>query len=232
MLDVSRIRAITLDLDDTLWPVWPTIRQAENELHAWLQTHAPRTAVLAGDRQTAGAARQQVLAARPGIGHDLGRQRLEAIRILLLQAGDDPGLAELAYDVFFEARQRVTLFDDALPALEFMAARFPLVALSNGNADVERVGIGQFFAAAVAAHSAGVSKPDPRIFHLGAEASGVPAEQVLHIGDDPGMDAIGAMDAGMQAIWVNRAQAPWPDEMARQPHAEVHNLTALCQLLA
>jgi hypothetical protein len=24
-LDVSRIRAITLDLDDTLWPIWPTI---------------------------------------------------------------------------------------------------------------------------------------------------------------------------------------------------------------
>ena len=45
-LDVSRIRAITLDLDDTLWPIWPTITRAENVLQAWLADHAPATAAL------------------------------------------------------------------------------------------------------------------------------------------------------------------------------------------
>jgi FMN phosphatase YigB (HAD superfamily) len=37
------------------------------------------------------------------------------------------------------------LFDDALPALEFLASRYPLVSLSNGNADVNARGIGHFF---------------------------------------------------------------------------------------
>ncbi|HNI85823.1 MAG TPA: type VI secretion system ImpA family N-terminal domain-containing protein, partial [Ottowia sp.] len=37
-LDLRRIRAITLDLDDTLWPVWPTIARAEDALRAWLHT--------------------------------------------------------------------------------------------------------------------------------------------------------------------------------------------------
>ena len=44
MLNVSRIRAITLDLDDTLWPIWPTIERAEKVLHEWLVLNAPMTA--------------------------------------------------------------------------------------------------------------------------------------------------------------------------------------------
>ena len=47
-LDLSRIRAITLDLDDTLWPVWPTIARAEAQLQSWLQQHAPAAHALAG----------------------------------------------------------------------------------------------------------------------------------------------------------------------------------------
>ena len=43
LLDVKRIQAISLDLDDTLWPVWPTIERAERALHDWLQRHAPRS---------------------------------------------------------------------------------------------------------------------------------------------------------------------------------------------
>jgi putative hydrolase of the HAD superfamily len=42
MLNLSKIQAITLDLDDTLWPVWPTIARAEVVLHDWLEVHAPK----------------------------------------------------------------------------------------------------------------------------------------------------------------------------------------------
>jgi putative hydrolase of the HAD superfamily len=39
------VHAITLDLDDTLWPVAPAIARAEAALDAWMQAHAPRAAV-------------------------------------------------------------------------------------------------------------------------------------------------------------------------------------------
>jgi FMN phosphatase YigB (HAD superfamily) len=68
---------------------------------------------------------------------------------------NDPALAEPAFEVFFAERNRVTLFDDALPALEFLAARYPLVSLSNGNADVNRVGLGAYFQAAITAREFG-----------------------------------------------------------------------------
>lgn len=231
MLDVARIRAITLDLDDTLWPVWPTIERAEGRLRAWLDVHAPRTATLARQPQAAARARQAVLAAQPGIAHDLGAIRREAIRELLRQAADDPGLAEPAFEVFHAERQRVALFDDALPALDFLSARFPIVALTNGNADVERVGIGRYFHAAVSAAATGVGKPHPRIFEAGAQAAGALPGQVLHVGDDPHLDGVGALATGMQMAWINRADAPWPQDGGGRPQAVVRDLEALCGLL-
>ena len=230
-LDVARIRAITLDLDDTLWPIWPTIQRAEDALSAWLSTHAPRTAALARNPDTRQRAREQVLADRPAQAHDLATIRREAIRQLLTWAGDDPALAEPAFEVFFAERQRVTLFTDALPALAALSARYPVVALSNGNADVHRVGIGQFFRGAVNATQIGVGKPDRRIFTAAAQAAGVPESAVLHVGDDAHLDGAGALAAGMQVAWINRGGEHWPAAIPGRPHAVGSDMRALCELL-
>jgi putative hydrolase of the HAD superfamily len=146
---------------------------------------------------------------------------------MLLQAGDPSHLAESAFEVFFAERQRVDLFDDALPALGFWSQRYPVVALTNGNADVHRVGIGQHFHASVSAKSMGVAKPDLRIFTAGAQAAGVAPQHVLHIGDDAHADAVGALAAGMQVAWLNREGHPWSHGDTR-PHLEVRDLHALC----
>lgn len=228
MLDLSRIRAITLDLDDTLWPIGPTIVHAETQLQQWLAQHAPQAGALVSDRALAQRLRQQVQQAHPERLHDLSFLRLEAIRALLSHASADPALAEPAFEVFFAARQQVQLYDDALAALTHLAQRFPLVALSNGNADVHRVGLGAYFSASVSAREVGVAKPDRRIFEAGAQAAGVAPHDVLHIGDDAHLDAVGGMAAGMQVVWLNRAAAPWPTGQPR-PHWELNTLQALCQ---
>ena len=229
-LDISRIRAITLDLDDTLWPVWPTIHRAEAVLQTWLAAQAPATAALYAQSGTRSAHREHIRSTRPDLAHDLSTQRREAIRLGLLQAGDDPALAEAAFEVFFAERQRVDLYADALPALEYLSSRFAIVALSNGNADVQRVGLGRYFHASVSARDAGVAKPDARIFQRGAEAAGVAPEQVLHIGDDADLDGAGALAVGMQMAWVNRAGHAWT-AVEHQPHLTVAELGALCERL-
>jgi putative hydrolase of the HAD superfamily len=123
----------------------------------------------------------------------------------------------------------VELFDDARPALEFLASRFPMVSISNGNADLARVGIAEFFHAAVSAREFGVGKPDPRIFHAAAGAVDVMPGDMLHVGDDATLDALGAINAGMQAAWVNRSDHLWPHE--QQPHLTVTTLVELVELL-
>ena len=229
MLDISKIKAITIDLDDTLWPIWPTIERAENALAAWLGPQAPRAAAVFADPQARLKVREHVVRSRPDISHDLSALRRESIRLALHRADEATGLADPAFEVFFAERMRVDLFDDARPALAFLAARFPVVALSNGNADVVRVGLGDFFEAGVSACEFGVGKPDARIFHAAAATVGVPAYAVLHVGDDAAMDVLGALGAGMQAVWVNRDDQPWAHEL--QAHETVRTLSALCDLL-
>lgn len=229
-LDLSRIRAITLDLDDTLWPIWPTIRRAEEVLLQWLSEHAPATAAVFRDTESLRAIRNQMVTLRPDLQHDLSALRRESIRLALTQAGDDGALAEPAFDLFFAERQRVTLFADAHETLAFLSSRYPLAAVSNGNANVELIGIGRYFQHSLSATVLGVAKPDVRIFHAAASALQVQPHEVLHVGDDATLDARGAMEAGMQAVWFNPAAQAWP--YGEPPHATVGSLAELRHLLA
>lgn len=231
MFDPSRVRAITLDLDDTLWPIWPTIARAEAALHAWLGERAPATAAMFATPAALRELRVRMAELRPDLVHDLTGMRRESIRLALTRAGDDPALAEAAFDVFFDERQRVELYEDALPALEFLARRYPIVAISNGNGDLARAGLGHLFRHALSASTFGVAKPDPRIFHAGAQAAGVAPEHVLHVGDDPLLDVLGALDAGMQAYWLSRDDTPWAHH-PREPHVIANGLHRLADILA
>ena len=230
MLDIAKIKAISFDLDDTLWPIWPTIERAEKALMEWLGLYAPMAAAMFASPGALQDVRNDLTASRPDLKHDLSAMRREAIRLALSRAGENPLLAEQAFDVFFAERQRVTLYDDARSALEFLSARFPLVSVSNGNADLERVGLAPFFRAAISAREFGVGKPDPRIFHAAAGAVDVMPESVLHVGDDATLDALGALNAGMQTAWLNRADHLWPHEAT--PHVTVVSLDQLCALFA
>ena len=229
MLDISKIRAISLDLDDTLWPIWPTIERAEKALALWLGQQAPGAAAVFANAHTRKRIREEVERAMPGMTHDLSALRRESIRLALRQANENTDLAEPAFDIFFAERMRVDLFVDAWPALAFLAERFPLVALSNGNADVDRIGLGEFFEACISDREFGVGKPDPRIFHAAAASAGVSVEAVLHVGDDAELDVLGALSAGMQTVWVNRNENEWVHEL--KPHVTVTSLVDLCRML-
>jgi len=195
--------ALTLDLDDTLWPVWPAIERAEHRLHAWLHEHAPATAARY-DPPGLRALRNAVEAENPHWIHDLSAIRRESIARALADTGHDPALAAPAFDVFFAARQQVDLFEDALPGLARLAARFPIYAVTNGNANLATVGLDRFFRGTLSSRELGIGKPDARIFHLACERLGVEPAQVLHVGDDLRLDVQGAQQAGLRAVWMNR----------------------------
>lgn len=225
-------RGLTLDLDDTLWPVQAIIVRAERILQDWLRQHAPRCAQQF-DVDALRALRNQLLRQRPEWRHDLSRLRLESLREVLSLAGEDPGLAEPAFDVFLAERQNVEFFADVLPALARLSARYPIWALTNGNADIGRVGLSRYFAGAVSARDAGVMKPEPRIFQVACEAMGLATGEVLHIGDDWAMDVAGARGAGLHAAWVDRL-GPGQSQAQDLPDAavmRVSDLLALCDRL-
>ena len=223
---LQQVRALTLDLDDTLWPVRPTLVAAEKVLAEWLRANAAATALNTPPAAML-ALRAEVAAEHPHWSHDLSAIRLETLRRALRRHGDDPALAERAFEVFFEARHAVVLYDDVLPALERLAARYPLVAVSNGNAELHRVGLDRFFAGSVSARLHGVAKPDASIFQAACTAARAAPHQVLHLGDDLSADVAGALAAGLQAGWICRPDGAHASE---PPRAGAHRFADLLQV--
>ena len=121
---------------------------------------------------------------------------------------------EEAFEIFMRARNRVEFYDDVRPALVRLRSTYRLFAVSNGNADLNRCGIADLFDGHITASAAGAAKPDTRIFAHLLSVAGVEAHEVLHIGDDPLADVVGATQAGMRAVWLNREARAWPEHFA------------------
>ena len=232
-LDIDRIAGISLDLDDTLWPIWPTIERAEVVLHEFLLREAPATATLLVEPDVLRELREATARERSDLAHDLSALRRETIRAALRRAGEDPAVADPAFEVFFAERQRVVLYDDAAPALQWLSERYPLVAISNGNADIHRTGVGRWFKGAFSAYVFGSAKPHAPIFHAAAASLGLAPDAILHVGDDAALDVVGALGAGMQAAWLARKpgddRQPWT--YGARPQLVVPDLLALCRAL-
>ena len=228
------IRAITIDLDDTIWPIAPAIVRAEAALDAWLREHAPRTA----ERwpiDARRALRDQVDAEHPHLAHDFTTQRLITLERMFRAAGDDTGLVEPAFEAYFAARCEVEHYEDSVEALERMSARVPLAALSNGNACLTRIGLMPLFRFQLGAREHGAPKPAASIFHAACERLGLAPAHVLHVGDDIEMDVLGAHGAGLRTCWINRlegtdAAREWPCDDIR-PDLEFPTLAALADWL-
>ena len=225
----ATIRAITFDLDDTLWPFAPIGERIETALHAWFIEHSPRTA----ERfpiEDMRKLRERVFAEFPQHAHDLGLLRRLTIERALRESGDDPALASAAYAIFFRERNRVDFYPDALDGLQRIAARLPVAALTNGNADLAAIGIAGLFRFQLGAREFGSAKPDPGIFLEACRRLGIAPQDVLHVGDHPQMDVAGAANAGLRSCWIDRGDHAWPDAL---PRADLHitTLTALADRL-
>ena len=140
---ITNVEAVFFDLDDTLWAVAPVIHRAERKIYTYLQEHFPRLTD-AMDLEEIRKVRSQVYASRPDLAHDLTTSRRLAFESLLSDFDYDPQAAVALTDLFLDYRNRVALYSDVIPALERLRNHFKLVVVTNGNADIERVGIGEF----------------------------------------------------------------------------------------
>ena len=226
------IKLITFDLDDTLWDTAPVIISAEAVLRQWLTDHAPQLGGVPVEHLW--AIRERVLNNEPGLKYRISALRRRVLFHALEEAGYDQGqanaLADQSFEVFLHARHQLDIFPEVLPTLEALANHFALGVVTNGNADVRRLGLADYFKFALCAEDIGIAKPDARLFHEALQRGDATPDTAVHIGDHPGDDIAGAQQAGLRAIWFNPAGKAW--EADRLPDAEIRSLTELPKLLA
>lgn len=221
---------ICFDLDDTLWPCMPTIQHAEKTLYDWLKSNKPKIAETYDSDQLR-EKRKLLLNEQPELINDLSAARRVHLRQLANEFNDTDDWIDVAFDIFYQARQKVNLFEDVIPVLSSLKENYTLVALTNGNAHISKTGLIDYFDFQVSAADVQAAKPHPAMFIKAIQQAGVSPAQTLHIGDHPVHDIRGARNAGIDAAWVNRFNQAW-DSQEKEPKLQFSDLYQLKDWLA
>ncbi len=225
---IRSIRAICFDLDDTLWPTDTVVHTAEVALYEWIKKGYPKIT----RRYTVSSLRESRLEfaqPRPDLWHDLTLLRTRHLEELFKEFGYRLEEVEGGMAVFLEYRNKVEPFPDVVSTLTILKSRYQLMSLTNGNASVEGSVLGHFFSMSLSSARAGFAKPDRRIFECLLQAAVLDPGEILHVGDNPCNDILGAAEAGLRTAWLNRDGKEWG--VSPRPDLEIGDLHELCDML-
>ena len=175
------IKVLSFDLDDTLWPCYPTIIRAEKLLYQWLSENVS----VVTDNYDIDQLREKrllLLKTESQLAHDLTRLRMLSFDNLAKEFGLSEEWVKPAFDIFYEARQQITLFEDVKPVLDELYAAFQLVSLTNGNADTIKTGVDHWFDHSLNSSAVGKLKSEPDIYWQVQKLTHIKAQQMVHIG--------------------------------------------------
>lgn len=232
---IHRPLALSFDLDDTLYDNEPILMRAEQALLDFLHQQFPLSQ--AKDTPYWQRLKRDLLSQRPELGNDMTLLR----RTLLTSGLSDCGLQGLAlkravddaFHFFYQARSDFVVDKNICSLLERLAQKVPLVAITNGNVDLVRIGIADYFEAAWHASLALPMKPHPSMFMAAIRQLKCAPRQIMHIGDHLQKDIAGAAAVGMQSAWYacNRQMDLSAEPAGPLPDLQLATLDELLQLL-
>lgn len=232
--------AISFDLDDTLYSNKPIMLATEQKMVAYFNNVISDYAVDCGvdssssfDFRFWSPFRQQAIADKPELKHDIGLLRQQSYFLGALSLGmnrkDAQSFADLALCYFIEQRSNFTLPQHTHDFLSYLKSKRPLVAITNGNVDTDRIGIAPYFSHHFHASIEHNLKPAPDMFDKTCLALQITPVQLLHVGDCGSNDVYGAIDAGCQSAWLNQYQVGKPLKLL--PTLELENIEKLTNIL-
>ena len=210
----KKIKLITFDLDDTVWPNKKVILDAEKALWSFLLVKVPQLKE-SFNENTINQIREKLVEKNPNLKFDLTKFRKEVVKELLLSLGLDRNEAiyysNESFNEFFSVRNKVQLYKDAKIILERLHRKVLVGSLSNGNADLEIIGIDAFFDFAINSKDVTSNKPSAPHFLKALKNASCEPEQALHIGDCPVNDVGGARNCNINTIWFNCEKHKWDE---------------------
>ncbi|TWX63795.1 HAD-IA family hydrolase [Colwellia demingiae] len=248
---LTAIKAISFDLDDTLYNNRPIMQSVEQQMADYFTEKfaiwAPKLLLepkQVFNRRFWAPYRQQAIKAHQDISHDVVRLRFESYRLGLLahnlSAEEARKEAQAGLDYFINLRSDFTVPKASHELLASLSKVFPLVSISNGNVDTKALGIDHYFKHI---YHAGFQignchdesehllkqKPEADMFSLVCQQLDILPEQLLHVGDCGFADIHGALNAGCQTAWL--PQYGVGKNLQQIPHIELSLVSDLSQLI-
>lgn len=232
---LSHIRAITLDLDDTLYDNMPYINEAERSIKKYIKKHYPTAANISKNEWQ--DIRSEIINEQPGLASDVSLLRATVLTKGFMQSGmkdDEVALAvKDCFDHFYFKRSDFEVDRSVRKILKKLAKQVPIAAITNGNVNCEAIGIAKYFTCIVNASEKHPMKPHRAMFDYVAKELKIPSKNILHVGDDLDKDIKGATNAGYQSAWlaVNRPMNLANESASVLPHVQLNELKDLIQLI-
>ena len=208
----KKIKLITFDLDDTVWPNHKVIVDAEKALWNFLINKVPQVKDDLTE-ENINRIRVELVEKDTSLKFNLTEFRKKVVKELLLRIGLDENEAiyysNESFNEFFKARNKVQLYKDAKTILERLHRKVTIGSLSNGNADLSIIGIKTFFDFSISSKDVGSNKPSPPHFLKALELAECKPGEAIHIGDCPVNDVGGARNCNINTIWFNCEKNTW-----------------------
>ncbi|UJF22620.1 HAD-IA family hydrolase [Shewanella sp. OMA3-2] len=227
-------KAISFDLDDTLYDNKPIISKAVAESFSLLHSKYPKSSRwTATDWQHCKLALQTQ---QPELVHDTSAARYAMLRQGLMQLGysemDASHGAQAELDCFQHYRSDFTIAQDILITLNTLKQHFTLVGITNGNVDASRIGLDAVMQFVLHPGYGVKMKPAADMFDLACKQLAIKPSELLHVGDHPNSDIVGAKTAGCQTVWLNPCQQKKHKSPASLlPHIAINQLSSLVSLI-
>jgi putative hydrolase of the HAD superfamily len=225
-------KAISFDLDDTLYDNHPIIKKAENDFLLYLTTSYPELEALTAHKWK--RYKNLLLIANPELINDVTLWRKEIIKRVMVVYGiaevNAIKYAEVALQHFLVLRSNFTVPAESIKLLEDLASHYPVVAITNGNVDIDQIGLADKFQFVLKAGNGFNSKPDVALFEQAAKQLNIQVKDLLHVGDHLMTDVYGAQNNNAQAVWFNPYNARL-DGAKLLPTIEITDLKHLLKLI-
>ncbi|KTF13793.1 HAD-IA family hydrolase [Pseudoalteromonas sp. H105] len=223
---ITPVKVLSFDLDDTLYNNHPIIKAAVQAQIDYLNALP--------DWQAQGRhywqhCRELAVKRSPALVDNVTQWRKDTLQLGLAKLGYQGAQLEQhvsgAYHAFADARSNIVVSDEVLSLLAQLAKKYQLIAITNGNVEVERFNLNGVFDLVLQAGLHGKAKPHPTMFDQACEQLNIEPKHILHIGDSLDTDVHGAHNAGCQSLWLNDQQARYA--YRGLPDVEIASIHAL-----
>lgn len=239
---LAPFQAISFDLDDTLYSNYPVMMATDAKMVSYFSTLFS-SSNKEFDYLFWWPFRQLALKKDPQLIHHVGDARLATYILGMKALGFSDEVAQCeaqkALDFFVVQRSDFVVPQAVHQLLKSLQKQYPLVAISNGNVDTDKIGISQYFNHRFHAgdkfrtpNGENVQlrqKPNTDMFDNACNKLGIKPTQLLHVGDCGQSDIKGAINAGCQTAWLSCFDVGKP--LTVLPNIELSDISELQHLL-